>query len=98
MEIWEAGRWDGKPVEEGGKNKGAEKVEGTRDESTKNKLRAFCEVMDTSERETGRTLTLSFEVTFAVWMGQGYDWRPAAHSAAQFSLICWHEPFLWVSW
>lgn len=71
MEIWETGRWDGKPVEKGGKNKGAEKVEGTWDESIKNKLGAFYEVMDTSERETGRTLTLSFEVTFSVWMVRG---------------------------
>lgn len=68
------------------------------DESIKNKLGAFYDVMDTSERETGRTLTLSFEVIFSVWMGQGYDWRPVAHSAAQFSLICWHGPFPWVSW
>lgn len=74
MEIWEAGRWDGKPAEEGGENKGAEKVEGTWDESIKNKLGAFCDVMDTSERETGRILTLGFEVTLSVWMGQGYDW------------------------
>lgn len=97
MEIWEAGRWDGKPVEEGGKNKGAEKVEGTRDESIKNKLGAFYEVMDSSERNREDT-DIEFWVTISVWMGQGYDWRPAAHSAAQFSLIYWHEPFLWVSW